>query len=77
VSNIEYTALKLLSEFDDKLRASGRMLWLAALNPDALQVVERAPLGQTLGRERMFYNLEEAVEAYLGNENAKRSELTQ
>jgi high affinity sulfate transporter 1 len=65
VPNIEYTALKLLSDFDEKLRASGTLLWLAALNPDALQVVERAPLGQALGHDRMFSNLEQAVEAYL------------
>ena len=39
-------------------------LWLAALNPEALIVIERSPLGKTLGRERMFYNLQQAVEAY-------------
>jgi sulfate permease, SulP family len=68
VPNIEYTALKLLSEFDEKLRASGTLLWLAALNPDALEVVERAPLGQALGHDRMFSNLEQAVEAYLAQQ---------
>ena len=78
VPNIEYTALKLLSESAEKIRLSGAVLWLAALNPDALQVVERTPLGQTLvGHDHLFFNLEQAVEAYLGNENAKRSELTQ
>jgi SulP family sulfate permease len=37
---------------------------LAALNREAFQVAERAPLGKTLGHERMFFNLEQAVEAY-------------
>src|SRR5262245_52146640 len=68
VPNIEYTALKLLSEFDEKLRAEGTLLWLVALNPDALEVVERAPLGQTLGHDRRFLNLEQAVEAYLAQQ---------
>ena len=39
-------------------------LWLAALNPEALKVVERSSLVQTLGRERMFFNLPEAVKAF-------------
>jgi sulfate permease, SulP family len=68
VPNIEYTALKLLSEFDEKLRAEGTLLWLVALNPDALEVVERAPFGQTLGHNRRFLNLEQAVEAYLAQQ---------
>jgi hypothetical protein len=41
------------------------MLWLAALNPEVLAVVERSELGQTLGRERMFFNVETAVQKYL------------
>jgi len=40
------------------------MLWLAALNPEVLHVVEHAPLGKTLGRERMLFNLETAIERY-------------
>jgi len=40
------------------------LLAVAALYPDALKVVERSPLGQTLGQERMFFNLREAVKAF-------------
>ena len=40
------------------------MLWLAALNPEALKVVQRSKLGKALGRDRMFFNLEVAVERY-------------
>jgi sulfate permease, SulP family len=40
-------------------------LWLARLNPAALEVVQRSPLGPRLGRERMFFNVNRAVEAYL------------
>jgi len=66
VPNFEYTALKEFSEYEDKLRTSGIQMWLAALNTEAFQVIERAPLGKTLGHERMFFNLEQAVEAYQG-----------
>jgi len=31
-------------------------------------VIERAPLGQTLGHDRRFSNLEQAVEAYLAQQ---------
>jgi len=36
----------------------------AALNPEALRVVQPAKLGQLLGRERMFFNVEVALERY-------------
>jgi MFS superfamily sulfate permease-like transporter len=64
VPNIEYTALKLLIDFEEKLRERGITLWLAALNPKALEVVKRSPVFATLGCERMFFNLREAVKAY-------------
>ena len=64
VIDIEYTALKMLAEAEEKLRADGAMLWLAALNPDVLVVVNRSKIGETLGRERMFFNLQAAVEKY-------------
>jgi MFS superfamily sulfate permease-like transporter len=64
VPDIEYTALKMLTEAEERLREAGVELWLAALNPAVLEAVGRAPLGQTLGHERMFFNLEQAVEAY-------------
>jgi SulP family sulfate permease len=65
VPNIEYTALKLLSDFEDKQREAGITLWLAALNPKALNVVKRSSVFTTLGYERMFFNVQQAVEAYL------------
>jgi len=64
VIDIEYTALKMLIEGEEKLRRDGIELWLAALNPAVYAMVERSRLGQVLGRERMFFNLEAAVEAY-------------
>jgi MFS superfamily sulfate permease-like transporter len=64
IPDIEYTALRLLTELEEKLREGGISLWLTALNPEPLRVIERAPLGATLGHERMFFNLEQAVETY-------------
>jgi sulfate permease, SulP family len=61
VPDIEYTALRMLTEAEEKLRESGVVLWLAALNPEALHVLEKASLGKSLGRDRMFFNVEQAV----------------
>ena len=44
----------------------GVSLRLATLNPEALTVVRRSPLGEILGHERLFFNLREAVAAYEG-----------
>jgi high affinity sulfate transporter 1 len=65
VPNIEYTALKLFVNLEEKTREAGMTLWLAALNPKALEVVKRSPLFDALGHERMFFNVEQAVERYL------------
>jgi high affinity sulfate transporter 1 len=62
--DIEYTALKMLIEAEENRRRQGVSLWLAGLNPEVLKVVQHSKLGQTLGRERMFFNLEVAVERY-------------
>jgi SulP family sulfate permease len=72
VPDIEYTALMMLDEAEEKLRRRGITLWLAALTPSAFKTVERSPLGQRLGHERMFYTVEHAVEQYL-DETRKRS----
>ncbi|MEJ2736024.1 MAG: sodium-independent anion transporter, partial [Anaerolineae bacterium] len=64
IPDVEYTALQMLTGFEEKLHEQGITLWLAALNPEPLRFVERAPLGDALGRDRLFLNLEQAVEAY-------------
>jgi sulfate permease, SulP family len=64
IPDIEYTALQILIGAEEKLREGGISLWLAALNPEVLRVIMRSPLGQTLGSERMFFNLPEAVAAF-------------
>ncbi|MDP2827117.1 MAG: SulP family inorganic anion transporter [Sulfuricellaceae bacterium] len=64
IPGFEYTSLKMLVEAEEKLRAGGVALWLAALNPEALDLVQRTPLVERLGRERMFHTVEQAVAAY-------------
>jgi MFS superfamily sulfate permease-like transporter len=61
VPNLEYTALKMLSEGEENLRRDGTVLWLTALNPDVLAVVQRSDLWGRLGRERLYFTLEQAV----------------
>ena len=64
IPDFEYTALKMLTEAERKLRQSGISLWLAALNPEPLQLIQKSELGKTLGRERMYFNLEQAVRRF-------------
>ncbi len=64
IFDVEYTALKVLAELEEKLRRAGCELWLAGLNPSVLAVVERSRLGKALGRERMFHNMQAAVEEF-------------
>ena len=62
--DIEYTALKMLTEAEERLRADGIELWLAALNPAVLGMVKHSRLGEVLGEQRMFFNVQMAVERY-------------
>jgi sulfate permease, SulP family len=62
--DIEYTALKMLIEAEAKLRRQGVTLWIAALNPEVLKVVQQSALGPTLGRDRMFFDVQGAVRSY-------------
>jgi SulP family sulfate permease len=68
VFDLEYTALKALIEAEKKMSERGMTLWLVGLNPGVLSMVRRSPLGQALGPARMFYNLDEAVAAWLAKE---------
>lgn len=61
VPDLEYSALQALIEGEKKLADRGVTLWLAGLNPGVLEVVRRAGLDQTLGRDRMFHNAREAI----------------
>ena len=64
VLDIEYTALKVLTEAEERLRGQGVELWLAGCNPEVLAVVRKSKLGERLGSERMFFNVAGAVQRY-------------
>jgi SulP family sulfate permease len=64
IPDFEFTALKMLVSAEARLREQGAELWLVALNPEPLELVQRTSLA-SLGRDRMFFNLETAVDAYL------------
>lgn len=72
VIDIEYTALKMLSEAEETLQRNGITLWLAALNPGVFAAISRSRIGQSLGRQRMFFNLQEVIERY-EQERGKKS----
>jgi MFS superfamily sulfate permease-like transporter len=64
IPDIEYTALVMLAEAEQKLRARGVTLWMVAINPGVLNVIDRSPLGTALGRARVFANLHKVLEAW-------------
>lgn len=64
VSDIEYSALQMLSEGIRRHQDNGIQVWLAALNPRVLAVVRHAGLDQQLGRERLLFNARAAIAQY-------------
>ena len=64
VFDLEYTALKMWSDAEQRLREAGVEVWLVGLNPGVLAMVRNSPLGKAVGHERMFHNLEQAVAYY-------------
>ncbi len=64
VPSLEYTALRMLTDGEEEMREEGTMLWLVAMNPLVLTVVQHSLLWERLGRERMFFTIEQAVEKY-------------
>jgi sulfate permease, SulP family len=63
IPDVEYTALRMLTDAEEKLSAAGTTLCLAALNPTVSRVIEAAPLGKTLGHERIFATVDQALES--------------
>ncbi|MEM5341400.1 SulP family inorganic anion transporter [Paraburkholderia azotifigens] len=68
VFDLEYTALTMLTEAEKKYRDRGVSLWLVGLSPEVAAIVDNAPLGKTLGHERIFLNLEQALAAWQGSQ---------
>ena len=64
VFDMEYTAIKMWAEAEQRLREAGVEVWLVGLNPGVLAMVRNSPLGQALGEQRLLHNLEQAVAHY-------------
>jgi high affinity sulfate transporter 1 len=64
VFDLEYSALKMLTEAEKRQREAGIALWLVGLTPEVLAHIRRSPLGKALGDERLLQNLEIAVSKY-------------
>lgn len=65
VPDIEYSALQMLADGDKRIAERGVTLWLAGLNPDALAMVQHSGLADRLGRDRMIFNAQTAIERYI------------
>ena len=65
VPDLEYTALKMLTEGEKRQREFGKRVWLVGMNPRVLQMIQRSRLGEALVRDAMHFNLEVAVARYL------------
>ena len=71
--DLEYTALKMLTEAEQRMQQAGISLWLAGLNPEPLELIQRSELGKKLGRPRMYFNLDQAVRSFLNQSGNVRS----
>jgi sulfate permease, SulP family len=64
VPDIEYTALKTLTDAEKRARERGNRLWLVGMNPEVLAMIRKSQLGGALGNDGMQFNLEIAVAKY-------------
>ena len=64
VYDVEYSALQMLIEGEQRSSGRGFEVWLVALNPEALELVRRSGLADRLGRERMLFNARAAIEKF-------------
>lgn len=77
VSDIEYSALQAMMEGAKRATVAGYEIWLAGLNPSALEVVRRSGLDQHLGPERMLFNARAAIERYQNMQAARKDGFNQ
>src|SRR5271167_4890028 len=61
VTDLEYTALKMLTEAVKAQRERGIAVWLVGMNPRVFEMVQKSQLGRMLGNDAMHFNLEIAV----------------
>ena len=64
VPDIEYSALQMLMEGEQRAAERGAVFWLVGLNPGVLEVVRTCRARRALGRERLLFNARAAIERY-------------
>jgi high affinity sulfate transporter 1 len=64
VPDIEFSALQMMIERDKRAKDQGVVVWLAGLNPDALDMVRRSGLDEQLGRDRLLFNTRTAIDRF-------------
>jgi high affinity sulfate transporter 1 len=77
VFDIEYSALQALMDGEKRLAELGAVFWMMGLNPGVLEVVRHAGFDKRLGRERMLFNVQAAIEHYQALEAARGATVQQ
>jgi MFS superfamily sulfate permease-like transporter len=67
VFDIEYTALQMLIEAEQKFTEKGIIFWIAGLNPDVLSHIRASGFDDCLGNERLFPNARAGIRRYTEN----------
>jgi high affinity sulfate transporter 1 len=65
VPDIEYSALQMIEDGERRRTGQGVTVWLAGLNPGVLEVIRNAGMDVRLGRERLLFSAQVAIERYL------------
>jgi high affinity sulfate transporter 1 len=68
VPDIEYSALKMLMEGEQRMTEEGVTIWLAALNPGVLASIRSSALADRLGQERLLFNARAVIRKYQEND---------
>ena len=64
VPDIEYSALQMLVEGEQRMTEEGIAVWLAALNPSVLDSIRLSALAERLGQERLLPNARAVIRKY-------------
>lgn len=64
VPDIEYSALQMLVEGEQRMTEEGIAVWLAALNPSVLESIRSSALAERLGQERLLPNARAVIRKY-------------
>lgn len=72
VPDMEYTAVMMLVDGEEKAGEDGAAMSLVAMNPAVQEIIRRSPLWGRLEGERIFFTLDQALE-WFGRQSAEDS----